>query len=457
MSVARARRSFGVGAATCVVALNLVVSGSVPFATAVGATPSAIPSAPAAPVPRPESSAPPDPVRGAPATPDSGRLALTASDTRTIPQRLLAAGADPALGSAVTAVVIDTVTGAVIYSRNGSTVRLPASNQKLVTAFVALTTMGPNKTFPTVALVDTARTTVWLRGGGDPALSSAQLRTMATRVRDDLAGVGRQSIAVRVDDSLFPAPTNATGWKSSYLPGDVAPVRALVVDGHNVLDTGLDAGNSFAKELRAVGVAVPSVARQKLYRGGITVAKVTSPPVMTLVATMINSSNNDYAEALHRLSSLAAGSGATWSGANAHAMNVLRSRRVNVSNVAIQDGSGLSRSDRQSAATLTSLLLAVRRSWPTKYAIYRVNAMPTAGVSGTLRTRFATPDTACARGKVRAKTGWLSDVVSLSGTAYGVDGRERVFSIIENGAADPTQARFAIERFATAATGCNPG
>ena len=81
----------------------------------------------------------------------------------------------------------------------------------------------------------------------------------------------------------------------------------------------------------------------------------------------------------------------------------------------------------------------------------------TAGVSGTLRTRFTTASTSCAKGKVRAKTGSLSDAVSLSGSAYGVDGRERLFSIIENGAASSTEARHAIDRFATAATGCTPG
>lgn len=105
---------------------------------------------------------------------------------------------------------------------------------------------------------------------------------------------------------------------------------------------------------------------------------------------------------------------------------------------------------------MTSLLLTIRKSWVGSHFLHRDDAMPVAGVSGTLRTRFTTADTACARGKVRAKTGWLSDVVSLSGTAYGVDGKQRIFSIIENGAANPTEARLAIERFATAATGRNP-
>ena len=137
-------------------------------------------------------------------------------------------------------------------------------------------------------------------------------------------------------------------------------------------------------------------------------------------------------------------------------MATLRARGVITYGSATYDGSGLSRSDRLTSQNLASLLRRVHQTPVVHDVLYSSAGMPIAGVSGTLRTRFATADTSCARGKVKAKTGWLSDVVSLSGTAYGVDGRLRVFSIIENGAADPTKARLAIERFATAATGCNP-
>ncbi len=405
---------------------------------------------------RPESTPPPDAPDAGARDGRAGRLVLAPDDTRSIAQRLAVAGADPALGSKVSAVVIDTTTGEVVYGRGAGTALMPASNEKLVTAFVALTTLGPNRTFSTVVKVDTARTTLWLKGGGDPALSTTQLRSLAQQVRADLASVGRSSITVKVDDSLFPAPTNAVGWKDSYLPGDVAPVRALVVDGRNVADTSLDAGNRFAAVLRELGVSVPSVARGTLFRGGTSVASVTSPPVASLVSRMVNISSNDYAEALHRHSAIVGGAGASWEAASAHTAAVLKAHGVNTVGVVTQDGSGLSRANRQSASSFTSLLLAVRRSFVTRHVLHRDGALPVAGVSGTLRTRFASPDTTCARGLVRAKTGWLSDAVALSGTAYGVDGTQRVFSIVENGAASPTEARLAIERFATAATGCNP-
>lgn len=374
----------------------------------------------------------------------------------TIPQRLQKAGADPALGSRVSAVVLDATTGAVVYSRNASLALMPASNQKLNTAFVALSSMPATKTFQTHVKASSNKQIVWLVGGGDPGLTITRAREMAGTVRAALVKAGVKTVAVRVDDTLFPAPTNAVGWKTSYLPGDVVPVRPLVVGGRNAMDSAMDAGVIFSNELKRLGTTVSSTTRGKVVAGSATLVSATSLPVSTLVSQAINSSNNDYAEAIHRQSSLAAAKGATWAGANGHAIAALRAKGVTTTGTVIADGSGLSRSDRMSATNVTSLLLAIRRSATINNIIYAPDAMPIAGVSGTLATRFAQPDTICARGKVRAKSGTLSDVTALSGTAYSVDGKQRIFSIVENGAADTAAARFALERFATAAVGCDP-
>lgn len=436
----------------------LVGAGAVALALSLAAGAPATAAGPAAvqPVPRPESSAPADSPADLRQAPHQGQLRLSAGDTRTIPQRLAAAGADPALGSRVSALVLDAETGAVVYQRNPTLALLPASNMKLNTAFVALSSLSHTLRFSTQVRTNSARSVVWLVGGGDPALSATAARSMASTTRSALVAKGVRSVAVRVDDSLFPAPTSATGWKASYLPGDVAPVRPLVVDGRNVMDTGLDAGATFANELKRLGIGVTSMARGTVVSGAATLATTSSPYVRTIATQLINTSNNDYAENLHRHSARVNGKGATWTAATSHSVATLRARGVITTGSATYDGSGLSRSDRLTSQNLASLLRRVHQTPVVHDVLYSSAGMPTAGVSGTLRTRFATADTACARGKVRAKTGWLSDVVSLSGTAYGVDGRLRVFSIIENGAADPTKARLAVERFATAATGCNP-
>src|SRR5205823_6372706 len=75
----------------------------------------------------------------------------------------------------------------------------------------------------------------------------------------------------------------------------------------------------------------------------------------------------------------------------------------------VRDGSGLSRSDLVSPETIVSVLDAMRRS--SNFSLF-YESLPIAGVDGTIRTRMRdTP----AQGNLRAKTGTLSMVRSLSG------------------------------------------
>jgi D-alanyl-D-alanine carboxypeptidase/D-alanyl-D-alanine-endopeptidase (penicillin-binding protein 4) len=83
----------------------------------------------------------------------------------------------------------------------------------------------------------------------------------------------------------------------------------------------------------------------------------------------------------------------------------------------VRDGSGLSRSDLISPEAIVSILEAMRRS--PNFAVF-YESLPIAGVDGTIRTRMRdTP----AQGNLRAKTGTLSMVRSLSGYVRTADGR----------------------------------
>jgi D-alanyl-D-alanine carboxypeptidase len=92
-----------------------------------------------------------------------------------------------------------------------------------------------------------------------------------------------------------------------------------------------------------------------------------------------------------------------------------------------RDGSGLSRRDLMTPAFTVRLL-----DWMNAESRWRVQfmeALPIAGVDGTLRGRMKdTP----ARGRVRAKTGTLTGVSALSGYALTRDGEPIVFSIMMN-------------------------
>jgi serine-type D-Ala-D-Ala carboxypeptidase/endopeptidase (penicillin-binding protein 4) len=98
----------------------------------------------------------------------------------------------------------------------------------------------------------------------------------------------------------------------------------------------------------------------------------------------------------------------------------------------VQDGSGMSRQDLVSPETLVRVLDAMRRS-PHFLTFY--DALPVAGVDGTLRTRMRGTT---AESNVRGKTGTLSNVRSLSGYVTTADGRLLLFSVLCNNYLVPT-------------------
>ena len=81
-------------------------------------------------------------------------------------------------------------------------------------------------------------------------------------------------------------------------------------------------------------------------------------------------------------------------------------------------------------------------------------AIPTAGRTGTLENRFTTTQSKCAVGKVWAKTGTLSDVVSLAGFTKGADGRVKAFAFVVNGKDSTTTLKQNIDMLAATVNGC---
>jgi D-alanyl-D-alanine carboxypeptidase/D-alanyl-D-alanine-endopeptidase (penicillin-binding protein 4) len=92
----------------------------------------------------------------------------------------------------------------------------------------------------------------------------------------------------------------------------------------------------------------------------------------------------------------------------------------------LDDGSGLSRNDMITADASVQLLTFMSKH---RYATVFRDALPVAGVDGTLRNRFkGTP----AENNVRAKTGSLSSAASLGGYMTTAGGEKLAFSIMVN-------------------------
>ena len=382
-------------------------------------------------------------------------LAAYAYTPRDVPMRstLTARATTARFGSAFSGAVIDAASNTTVWRLNGTTGRLPASTTKLVTASNALTLFGPAKQWTTRVRTGAAVNQVVVQGSGDPSLSSANLDAMATTTAAWLLANKVTTARVFVDDDVFPTPTLAYGWKSSYVPDSIAPVRGLVRDQRNTTDTSADAGRYFRDRLKAHGVPVAYyIGRANAASTSTVIATVKGATLSSMVTRMLLNSDNEIAEALHKQVGIGLQDGATWSGARSAQAKELVAQAL--TSGTLYDGSGLSRADRLTALQLAGIVDhgidagTQAKLWPLR------SGLPTAGRTGTLASRFTTVASTCAKGKVFAKTGSLSDVVSLAGWTTGADGRVKTFAFLVNSKTSSTTLKQNVDMLAATVTGC---
>jgi D-alanyl-D-alanine carboxypeptidase/D-alanyl-D-alanine-endopeptidase (penicillin-binding protein 4) len=168
----------------------------------------------------------------------------------------------------------------------------------------------------------------------------------------------------------------------------------------------------------------------------------TSPPISALVRPMLKDSINLYGEALMRLNAAADGLPT-----NDAALDGLRKRLtawgVAPDGVQVVDGSGLSRRSVVSADALT--LILQRMHDPDGRSPF-VTALPVAGVDGSLARRMKGT---AAEGRVRAKTGTMSNIRTLAGYATTADGEQLAFAfLLNNFEGTGADANDALDRMA---------
>ncbi|MBA3765936.1 MAG: D-alanyl-D-alanine carboxypeptidase/D-alanyl-D-alanine-endopeptidase [Acidobacteria bacterium] len=162
----------------------------------------------------------------------------------------------------------------------------------------------------------------------------------------------------------------------------------------------------------------------------VEIASWQSPPLSLIAAQTLKPSQNLYAELLLRSLGKVFGNSTDPKQETAEAgIEVVKTflREAGVSaEISMRDGSGLSRHSLITAEATVQLLTYMSRH---RYANAFRDALPLAGVDGTLRNRFKG---APAANNVRAKTGTIDMVSALSGYATSAAGERLVFSIIIN-------------------------
>lgn len=314
----------------------------------------------------------------------------------------------------------------------------PASNQKILTAMAALDVLGPETRFETSVVAGgpvadgAVHGDLYLVGGGDPTLrrtGAHSLETLAAAVRD--LGIDRVAGDLVVDETRYDAVRRANGWSELVAPRWVGSLSAFVVDENRTSAWAADLADPATANARlalaaflAAGIAVDGEARAGAAPEGATpITRLASAPLRDVVRLMLVPSNNTIAELLVKeLGYRAVGDGSTADG-----LAVLASvaQSLCLPQAIVQhDGSGLSRGNARTAADWRRLLQAAQSAgWWEDF----VAALPVAAETGTLRSRFR--GTAAA-GNLRAKTGTITGVRSLSGLLTTAGGRRVFFSAI---------------------------
>lgn len=216
----------------------------------------------------------------------------------------------------------------------------------------------------------------------------------------------------------------------------------------SVLDPARYAGSVLRWQLEASGVAVDGTLRSgRVPADAVELLRFEGRQLAEIVRLFMKYSNNFVAETLVKSMGLyATGGTGSWSSGVPVMREALKGRGVDVSKLTIVDGSGLSRDNRVTARVLVDALRGAQQSF--RFGPEFVSALPIAAHDGTLEKR-----TGRSAGRVRAKTGLLTSVTSLSGYAITGSDEAAVFAILVNGyKVSGREAMDAVDRFAAELT-----
>lgn len=377
-------------------------------------------------------------------------------------------------GSGTSVGVYDLTQKRCLYALRWDALRIPASNEKLVTSATALASWSATYRFGTQLLLQTSGPDergvlsgdVYLRGMGDPSLSTTSFQTgylglRTSNVRDLVTrmralGVTKITGRVRADDGYFDRSRTVGSWRPS-MTAYCGPLSALTLNegfgggGHYVRDPSLWAAARFTALLRDAGIKVPhSAARGATPATATLVGTESSTTLGRLLAAMNKPSDNFFAEELLKgLGASFGGAGTTAAGAHV-ATEYLKSIGV-TEGFRIRDGSGLSYADKLSAHAVIKILSTMTRR-PDFTVFWK--SLAVAGVDGTLEDRMKGTRAA---GNVHAKTDTLDVSSCLSGYVTSASRHLLAFSILMNGSGLPiAQANAAQDAIAVLLAGSRP-
>ncbi|MBS3999316.1 MAG: D-alanyl-D-alanine carboxypeptidase, partial [Desulfobulbaceae bacterium] len=314
------------------------------------------------------------------------------------------------VGTSYGILIINPLTSDTLYARNISQSLIPASNTKLFTSAVALKLLGLNYEVSTKIFTDNPNFSdgfidgnLYIKGYGNPAFSDRDLDNMIRTIKD--LGITRISGKVIGDDSFFDSnyrrEDSIEDEKSSV---KLPPISAVIFNRNQIITQ-----RKYKNRIRNYSSYIPNpplyvaeLLRKKLIENGVRVddrfetgitpnSKLelasASIKLMDMVNVINKNSNNFYAECLFKII------GAAASGVEGNAFSAsqaihrfLKENDIYSTGTNIVDGSGISRFNRISVASIVSLLEKFYLDMRFYEAYY--NSLSIAGIDGTLGSRM---------------------------------------------------------------------
>ncbi|MCI0435848.1 MAG: D-alanyl-D-alanine carboxypeptidase/D-alanyl-D-alanine-endopeptidase [Gemmatimonadetes bacterium] len=281
---------------------------------------------------------------------------------------------------------------------------------------------------------------------GEPAravpLGGREWQPMAATLRTDTAGARavRELDALSRRDTIrftgaVPIGTADTLTLAVTAPADYAG-HALrdVLDAHGVTVTGrvrVVRDSVEAARLRGSLHGPGPGSSSTMYR---EIGRVRSPPLIDIVAAILRPSQNWIAEQLLKTLGAELRGAGTWeTGIDVERRYLIDRAGIDSSSFVLRDASGLSVQNLLTPETTVRLLEHARsQTWGEAFRL----ALPAPGMeSSTLETRLPELEH-----RLRAKTGTITHVNTLSGFLITDDGRELTFSIMTNASGRPSAA-----------------
>ena len=333
--------------------------------------------------------------------------------------------------------------GQLLADINGWLPRIPASNQKLISSAFALDRLGPDFLLET-QLLRHGDGSLEIVGEGDPDLSIAEIQRFAMVAlgrggsRSATTTGGTLQLILREEPRQRWWPSDWPADDRSYAYG--APITRLALTSNALHMAVMDPARRLERvlsttvsqqggRLRLVKVNPEqreATLAQAKAEEPVVIHRELSAPMHGLLSLANTESHNFTAEVLMREAA------DNWDVAEASLANTrwLQAQGIPIQGLRIRDGSGLSRGNRVTSRTLSTLLWRMAQH---PYGAYYQASMAIAGRRGTL-WRFQRGS--ALTGQFWGKTGTLRGVSSLSGilkTSHG----PRYVSMIANGAYAP--------------------